>query len=56
VRESQASPGQYVLTGMQNNAKKHLLLVDQEGVVSVGTMIIMVDIFTGTMKTLSRVA
>ncbi|KAJ8872500.1 hypothetical protein PR048_026106 [Dryococelus australis] len=34
VRESQGSPGQYVLTGMQNNVKKHLLLVDPEGVVS----------------------
>ncbi|XP_063239404.1 SHC-transforming protein 1 [Bacillus rossius redtenbacheri] len=33
VRESQGSPGQYVLTGMQNNIKKHLLLVDPEGVV-----------------------
>ncbi len=35
VRESQASPGQYVLTGMQAGSKKHLLLVDPEGVVSV---------------------
>jgi hypothetical protein len=34
VRESQASPGQYVLTGMQSNSKKHLLLVDPEGIVS----------------------
>lgn len=34
VRESQASPGQYVLTGMQGGAKKHLLLVDPEGIVS----------------------
>lgn len=33
VRESQGSPGQYVLTGMQNNSKKHLLLVDPEGIV-----------------------
>ncbi len=33
VRESQASPGQYVLTGMQSDSKKHLLLVDPEGVV-----------------------
>jgi len=33
VRESQGSPGQYVLTGMQGGAKKHLLLVDPEGVV-----------------------
>lgn len=33
VRESQASPGQYVLTGMQSNSKKHLLLVDPEGIV-----------------------
>lgn len=34
VRESQASSGQYVLTGMQSNSKKHLLLVDPEGIVS----------------------
>ena len=34
VRESQGSPGQYVLTGMQSNSKKHLLLVDPDGVVS----------------------
>ena len=34
VRESQASSGQYVLTGMQNNSKKHLLLVDPQGIVS----------------------
>jgi len=33
VRESQGSPGQYVLTGMQSNSKKHLLLVDPEGIV-----------------------
>ncbi|KDR18487.1 SHC-transforming protein 1 [Zootermopsis nevadensis] len=33
VRESQGSPGQYVLTGMQGGIKKHLLLVDPEGVV-----------------------
>nr|CAD7593388.1 unnamed protein product [Timema genevievae] len=33
VRESQGSPGQYVLTGMQSGIKKHLLLVDPEGVV-----------------------
>ncbi|KAF8771785.1 SHC-transforming protein 1-like isoform X1 [Argiope bruennichi] len=33
VRESQGSPGQYVLTGMQNGIRKHLLLVDPEGVV-----------------------
>ena len=33
VRESQGSRGQYVLTGMQSNSKKHLLLVDPEGVV-----------------------
>jgi len=33
VRESQGSQGQYVLTGMQQNSKKHLLLVDPEGVV-----------------------
>ncbi|CAB3363562.1 Hypothetical predicted protein [Cloeon dipterum] len=33
VRESQGSPGQYVLTGLQGGVKKHLLLVDPEGVV-----------------------
>lgn len=34
VRESQGSPGQYVLTGMQGGVRKHLLLVDPEGKVS----------------------
>jgi len=33
VRESQGSVGQYVLTGMQGNTRKHLLLVDPEGIV-----------------------
>jgi len=34
VRESQGSPGQYVLTGMQQGSvRKHLLLVDPQGVV-----------------------
>ncbi|GFU53190.1 SHC-transforming protein 1 [Trichonephila clavipes] len=33
VRESQNTPGQYVLTGMQNLLRKHLLLVDPEGVI-----------------------
>jgi len=33
VRESQGSAGQYVLTGMQGSTRKHLLLVDPEGVV-----------------------
>ena len=33
VRESQGSSGQYVLTGMQGGSRKHLLLVDPEGVV-----------------------
>ena len=33
VRESQGSPGQYVLTGMQGSGRKHLLLVDPQGVV-----------------------
>ncbi|KAJ8681327.1 hypothetical protein QAD02_017114 [Eretmocerus hayati] len=33
VRESQGSPGQYVLTGMNNGIPKHLLLIDPEGVV-----------------------
>lgn len=37
MRESQGSPGQYVLTGMQGGLKKHLLLVDPEGVVSIIT-------------------
>ncbi len=35
VRESQGSAGQYVLTGMQGGTRKHLLLVDPEGVVSI---------------------
>lgn len=34
VRESNNSPGQYVLSGRQNGLVKHLLLVDPEGVVS----------------------
>lgn len=34
VRESLTTPGQYVLTGMQKSTRKHLLLVDPEGVVS----------------------
>lgn len=33
VRESHNSPGQFVLTGMQNGARRHLLLVDPAGVV-----------------------
>lgn len=33
VRESQGSPGQYVLTGMQGSGRKHLLLVDPQGIV-----------------------
>ncbi|KAL1493433.1 hypothetical protein ABEB36_011489 [Hypothenemus hampei] len=33
VRESANKPGQYVLSGMQDNNKKHLLLIDPEGVV-----------------------
>nr|CAD7440850.1 unnamed protein product [Timema bartmani] len=39
VRESQGSPGQYVLTGMQSGIKKHLLLVDPEGVVRMDTLL-----------------
>lgn len=35
VRESQGSPGQYVLTGMNHGITKHLLLIDPEGVVSI---------------------
>lgn len=34
VRESTTTPGQFVLSGMQDNNKKHLLLIDPEGVVS----------------------
>lgn len=34
VRESQGSPGQYVLTSMNDGTPKHLLLIDPEGVVS----------------------
>jgi len=33
VRESQGSAGQYVLTGMQGSGRKHLLLVDPQGIV-----------------------
>ncbi|GJQ87814.1 hypothetical protein Trydic_g18665 [Trypoxylus dichotomus] len=33
VRESPNSEGQYVLSGMQDNMKKHLLLIDPDGVV-----------------------
>ncbi|XP_014204495.1 SHC-transforming protein 1 [Copidosoma floridanum] len=33
VRESQGTPGQYVLTGMNHGIPKHLLLMDPEGVV-----------------------
>lgn len=33
VRESQGSAGQFVLTGLQGGVKKHLLLIDPEGVV-----------------------
>lgn len=33
VRESLSTPGQYVLTGMQKSTRKHLLLVDPEGVI-----------------------
>ena len=35
VRESKVAQSQYVLTGMQNECRKHLLLVDPNGVVSV---------------------
>lgn len=34
VRESQGKPGQYVLTGLQAQTPKHLLLIDPEGTVS----------------------
>jgi len=33
VRDSGNTPGQYVLSGMQSNSKKHLLLVDPNGIV-----------------------
>ena len=33
VRESNGTPGQYVLTGMKSAQPKHLLLIDPEGVV-----------------------
>lgn len=33
VRESQGKPGQYVLTGLQEQTPKHLLLIDPEGTV-----------------------
>jgi len=33
VRESHQTPGQFVLTGMQGQSRKHLLLVDPHGVV-----------------------
>lgn len=35
VRQSKGCAGQFVLTGMQDGIRKHLLLVDAEGVVSV---------------------
>lgn len=33
VRESSTSPGQYILSGLQGSTKKHLLLIDPEGMV-----------------------
>lgn len=33
VRESQGTPGQYVLSGMQKTSPKHLLLIDPQGIV-----------------------
>ena len=33
VRESQGLPGQFILTGMNSGVRKHLLLVDPEGVI-----------------------
>jgi len=33
VRESQGTPGKYVLTGLQSSSVKHLLLIDPVGVV-----------------------
>lgn len=40
VRESSTQPGQYVLSGMENKRVKHLLLVDPEGVVSAGCVLL----------------
>ncbi len=45
MRESVGAPGRYVLTGMQNNQRKHLLLVDAEGVVSCSLVQIFPDFF-----------
>jgi hypothetical protein len=45
VRESQGSAGQYVLTGMQGGIRKHLLLVDPEGVVSLILLLILISMF-----------
>lgn len=38
VRESPNSEGQYVLSGMQGDTKKHLLLIDPEGIVGARIM------------------
>lgn len=35
VRESQGTPGQYVLSGMQKTSPKHLLLIDPQGIVRI---------------------
>lgn len=43
VRESHNSPGQFVLTGMQNGARRHLLLVDPAGVVRVLSFLVCVE-------------
>lgn len=34
VRDSSGNPGQYVLTGLQQQTPKHLLLIDAEGAVN----------------------
>jgi hypothetical protein len=39
VRESKSQPGQYVLSGIKTGSKRHLLLVDPQGKV---TMILLV--------------
>lgn len=46
VRESQGSSGQYVLTGMQGGVRKHLLLVDPEGVVGFSSLIVCTPVNT----------
>lgn len=49
VRKSPNSEGQFVLSGMQDNTKKHLLLVDPEGIVR-----ILFNCFLATIKDILR--